>query len=68
MAFPLQQRMPAFALLCAAVAFTAFALTDIEKNSIFLLIAAGNFVSGIALWLSKGKATQTEASERDGQA
>jgi hypothetical protein len=49
----LQRRMPAFALLCGAVAFGAFALTDLESRSLFLLIALGNLVTGLALWLVK---------------
>lgn len=58
--------MPAFALLCAAVAFAAFALTDLASRSVFLLIALGNLVSGLALLLIKptGQQPDDEAGSR----
>jgi len=52
--------MPAFALLCAAVAFAAFALTDLASRSVFLLIALGNLVSGLALLLIKPTGQQAD--------
>lgn len=59
----LQRRMPAFALLCAAVAFAAFALTDLANRSVFLIIALGNLVSGLALWLVKPAGQQADGTD-----
>lgn len=61
----LQRRLPAFALLCGSVAFAAFALTDLESRSIYLLIALGNLVTGLALWLVKPPGQQSDEDAQD---